>query len=264
MEMGDNKISDAIDRLAQVIREVDGNHSLGAGALAEAIIAKFPHLQGEAVPVAWLIDWPDEPDLGHYFAEEPSINARSQPLYTHPQPAALNEVSGTSGELVSDIYKVASTPGMTPIDLADWIRDVLLRNIYDLAATGKQPLQVGEAQGVNLSTIATRKLSELAAQGYVANGVAIFNPATGQRGLVDNLGYVGWQGIDLGRDVPPGMVVVQIADAERLCSIGESFGQHFDMLPVKRVRALIDGRDAGTGVGDIQPPRDLRTKLGEG
>lgn len=46
----------------------------------------------------------------------------------------------------------------------------------------------------DLSPIATRKLEELAGQGYVTNGVAIFNPATGRRGLVDNQGYVGWQG----------------------------------------------------------------------
>lgn len=33
-----------VDELAQIIRQVDGNHSLGAGALAEAIIAKLPHI----------------------------------------------------------------------------------------------------------------------------------------------------------------------------------------------------------------------------
>lgn len=50
------------------------------------------------------------------------------------------------------------------------------------------------AQGIDPSPIAARKLGELAEQGYVTNGVAIFNPATGQRGLVDNLGFVGWMG----------------------------------------------------------------------
>lgn len=30
-----------IDRLARIIREVDGNHKLGAGALAEAIVAEL-------------------------------------------------------------------------------------------------------------------------------------------------------------------------------------------------------------------------------
>lgn len=50
------------------------------------------------------------------------------------------------------------------------------------------------APRADFSPTATRKLDDLAGQGYVTNGVAIFNPATGQRGLVDNLGYVGWQG----------------------------------------------------------------------
>jgi hypothetical protein len=35
----------------------------------------------EAQPVAWLVDWPDEPELGHYFSEEFDPNARSRPLY---------------------------------------------------------------------------------------------------------------------------------------------------------------------------------------
>lgn len=35
-------ISATVDELAQIIRRVDGNHSLGAGALAEAILANIP------------------------------------------------------------------------------------------------------------------------------------------------------------------------------------------------------------------------------
>jgi hypothetical protein len=38
-----------------------------------------------AEPVAWIIDWPDEPNLGHYFAEKRDDCARTQrsrPLYT--------------------------------------------------------------------------------------------------------------------------------------------------------------------------------------
>lgn len=42
--MSEAKISEAVDRLAQVIREVAGSHSLGAGALAEAILTKIPQL----------------------------------------------------------------------------------------------------------------------------------------------------------------------------------------------------------------------------
>jgi hypothetical protein len=42
-----------VDELAQIIRRVDGNHSLGAGELAEAILAALspPIKAGEAVPV---------------------------------------------------------------------------------------------------------------------------------------------------------------------------------------------------------------------
>lgn len=93
-----------------------------------------------------------------------------------------------------------------------------------------------------LSTIATGKLKELAAQGYVTNGVAIFNPATGQRGLVDNLGYVGWQGaqgIDLG----------QFRKAVEDYTF-RTFQGSEDRAYGDRLLALIDGRDAGAGVGD--------------
>lgn len=40
-------------------------------------------------PVAWLIDWADEPDLGHYFSESAvdEDSGRSRPLFLHPVPA---------------------------------------------------------------------------------------------------------------------------------------------------------------------------------
>ena len=44
----------------------------------------------------------------------------------------------------------------------------------------------------SLTPVAHKKLQGLQAEGFIVNGVAIFNPATGQRGLVDYLGYVGW------------------------------------------------------------------------
>lgn len=97
--------------------------------------------------------------------------------------------------------------------------------------------QAEEGRAVNLSPIATRKLGELAAQGYVTNGVAIFNPATGQRGLVDNLGFVGWlgaQGIDLGQ------VRDAIVEAWRASDSGSPCESKIDA-----VLALIDQRDAG-------------------
>ncbi|QKH34625.1 hypothetical protein FOC84_06530 [Achromobacter pestifer] len=35
---------------------------------------------GEAKPVAWFIDWPEEPELGHYIAESPADSGRNRPL----------------------------------------------------------------------------------------------------------------------------------------------------------------------------------------
>lgn len=43
-------------------------------------------------PVGYLIDWPDEPDLGHYFAEGASTTGRSQPLHTAAQVQAMGHV----------------------------------------------------------------------------------------------------------------------------------------------------------------------------
>ncbi|KAG1475304.1 hypothetical protein G6F54_014247 [Rhizopus delemar] len=53
---------------------------------AAALAARQP--VGE--PVAWLIDWPGEPDLGHYFAEEPVQGGRSRPLYAAPTAQAVD------------------------------------------------------------------------------------------------------------------------------------------------------------------------------
>ncbi|GEM_PF-4348992 len=62
-----------------------------------------------------------------------------------------------------------------------------------------------------LESIAKRKLAQLQGEGYVSNGVAIFSPKTGQRGLVDRLGYVGWVH-------PEQPVPLNAADQVRACS----------------------------------------------
>jgi hypothetical protein len=49
----------------------------------EAALSAVPQPVDE--PVAWIIDWPDEPELGHYFSEAPdAIGGRSRPLYMQP------------------------------------------------------------------------------------------------------------------------------------------------------------------------------------
>ena len=39
----------------------------------------------EREPSGYLIDWPDEPDLGDYFAYEPSDCGRCRPLHIIPE-----------------------------------------------------------------------------------------------------------------------------------------------------------------------------------
>lgn len=44
-------------------------------------------------PVGYMIDWPDEPELGHYFAEKANDGARSQALHTAAQVQAMGRVT---------------------------------------------------------------------------------------------------------------------------------------------------------------------------
>jgi len=64
-------------------------------AMLNAMLAAQP-AQTEQQPLAWLIDWPEEPELGHYFSDEPNEHARSRPLYAAPiaQTAPQPEQSG--------------------------------------------------------------------------------------------------------------------------------------------------------------------------
>jgi len=49
----------------------------------QAAVEQAP-AQDDREPLAWLIDWPEEPELGHYFSDEPNEHARSRPLYAAP------------------------------------------------------------------------------------------------------------------------------------------------------------------------------------
>lgn len=403
--MGDNKISEAFEAWAAgrdltpapwgVSKYSSPHVDNDWDTWRDAWEAARYHLQGEAVPVVQFrhrgsFDWYDVEATNQHVIDDPDFIKRT--LYTHPQPAELNEVSGNSGELpplpsparesVSECgpdyfdasqmrqYARAALAAtgkqqvgeVHPDDLAvDAFADAMKQKMASARAKGRggwedpaqcsavdltrllrdhvekgdprdvanfcmmlhqrgesivayldlpymsedEVQQVGEVQGdaraqfeasyrnldltrdgqgysasdtnytwnvwqaalasrqpVGLSPIATRKLEELAAQGYVTNGVAIFNPETGKRGLVDNLGYVGWQGaqgVDLGQFIA-------------LAKFGEEFAFSAEKQPHSRVvyaqasrlLALLNGRDAGTGVGNIQPPRDLRTQVRHG
>lgn len=81
-----------VDDLSQVIRQVDGNHTLGAGSLAEAILAKLPHLaarQPVGEPVAWMTQH-DEPMLFPTAAEAADYcedDEQPVPLFRSPAQA---------------------------------------------------------------------------------------------------------------------------------------------------------------------------------
>ena len=87
-----------VDRLAQEIRRVDGNHSLGAGALAEALMPfLLPALvatQAQAgEPVAWalihagdIVETTFKSDDADYMREV-NPNCSVVPLYLHPTPS---------------------------------------------------------------------------------------------------------------------------------------------------------------------------------
>lgn len=102
--MGDNKISEAVARLElALVAGMDEEYR-------DDLRSVLAHLQGEAVPVAWRIVYPDGhvalfKDKRLYAQEMLSITVNEVldfeccALYEHPQPAELNEVSGNSGEL---------------------------------------------------------------------------------------------------------------------------------------------------------------------
>lgn len=75
-----------VDELANEIRRVDGNHNLGAGALAEALM---PFLQVQAAPVAEPVAWVHPAQLtkgtpGDIQASRSRDNIAQIPLYTAP------------------------------------------------------------------------------------------------------------------------------------------------------------------------------------
>ena len=65
------------------------------------------------------------------------------------------------------------------------------------------------SDGPTMESMGKRKLTQLQGDGFIVNGVAIFHPETGRRGLVDYLGYVGWH---KSKTAPP-EVLAEVADA---------------------------------------------------
>jgi len=80
--------------------------------------------------------------------------------------------------------------------LADSVDYAALRERLDRLLAlidGQANVRSSSEHSDSLTPVAHKKLQGLQADGFIVNGLAIFNPTTGQRGLVDYLGYVGWQ-----------------------------------------------------------------------
>lgn len=67
-----------VDRLAQVIRDVDGNHDMGAGALAEQIIASDWH--AEVIRAAKAEGWSE----GFQDGQRQDAEGEDGPRFTNP------------------------------------------------------------------------------------------------------------------------------------------------------------------------------------
>lgn len=102
-------------------------------------------------PVAWIIDWPNEPDLGHYFSEEKTDAGRCRPLYTAPPaqtPAYINQAEAESHGYLSQPVTIRN-PAQTPVPPR--LTDEQRAEIYDKA----QGLYVAKA--IRLTESAVRK-----------------------------------------------------------------------------------------------------------
>ncbi|MGS0941602.1 hypothetical protein ACVA51_13720 [Pseudomonas luteola] len=75
-----------------------------------------------AEPVAWVIDWPDEPELGHYFSESAdTISGRSRPLYTAPD--ALQAENERLKTEVADLIEARDARVAERLAVLDGLRD---------------------------------------------------------------------------------------------------------------------------------------------
>lgn len=91
-------------------------HADLAGDRFEAPVAGWSGpAQDERQPLAWLIDWPEEPELGHYFSDEPNEHARSRPLYAAPTAqTAPQPVSSALADVVAERRRQIAVEGWTP------------------------------------------------------------------------------------------------------------------------------------------------------
>ena len=89
-------------RIAELEAELE---AVGAGGVSGPLVGRTSLSANAGEPVAYLINWPDEPELGNYFAESPTETGRCRPLYLAAPPTAQAEgwrpiETAPKGELV--------------------------------------------------------------------------------------------------------------------------------------------------------------------
>lgn len=96
-------------------------------------------------PAAYLIDWPDEPELGHYFSESPTETGRCRPLYLAAPPTAP---AVAAPDPVAYLYDDGSwTPAKTEEGrkLSNWMISAGSPKIGVLLASAAQPTRAVQA-----------------------------------------------------------------------------------------------------------------------
>ena len=84
----DDMIGAMRKRIAELESELE---AVGAGGVSGPLMGRTSLSANAGEPVAYLIDWPDEPELGNYFAESPTETGRCRPLYLAAPPTAQAE-----------------------------------------------------------------------------------------------------------------------------------------------------------------------------
>lgn len=103
--------------------------------------------------------------------------------------AAIGERLQTTNKLAGEDVRAEATHALVKLEA---LEDELLHQFNKNATP---PME----------SMGKRKLTQLQGDGYVINGVALYHPETGQRALIDYLGYVGW--VKPNAPAPPAFIV---------------------------------------------------------
>lgn len=161
---------------------------------------------GEAKPVAWMVDWPDEPDLGHTLLEDPVPGARNRALVIRDAaPQASTEPlarycpgCGSVGS-VGDEYRDCCPDGnqarMIPARLAEQCRDTFRLAIQtllaDAAANDRAAPRASDAVRILFPTHLRKMWSGGEVQAWLDNHQGITPPTASAKGSLER--YRDWR-----------------------------------------------------------------------